>query len=120
MAVAFGLYLPGAAAKADGDAINGRMLFARCQLCHSTKPGETKVGPSLHGLFGRHAGSVQGFAYSEGMKALDIVWTEATIDTFIRRPKALVPGTKMVFGGLGRAEDRADLIAYLKQVLQAE
>ncbi len=118
LAAALGSLQSGPAAGAEGDAFNGRLLFAQCRLCHSLKAGETKVGPSLHGLFGRRAGAVDGFDYSPGMKDAGIVWDEASLDAFLKRPKAVIPGTKMVYGGLGRAEDRADLIAYMKQALK--
>lgn len=71
------------------------------------------MGPNLHGLFGRKAGSVQGFAYSEAMKASGIVWDAKTLDRYLAAPTATVPGTRMV-AKVGNPARRAALIAYLK------
>lgn len=103
---------------APGDAKRGERVFLRCFACHSVKPEETKLpGPNLFGVVGRRAASLDGFEYSPAMQARGregLVWTEAVLDRYIAEPEAVVPGTAMVMNGLTRAQDRADVIAYLK------
>ena len=101
------------AAYADGDAAAGKSVFNKCAICHSPAPGKNSVGPSLFGVVGRHSASVEGFKYSDAMKAANKTWDEATLDVYLTDPKAMLPGTKMTFPGLPKAEDRANLIAYL-------
>jgi cytochrome c len=97
---------------ADGDLAKGEQIYHRCQGCHSID--RNRIGPMHKGLFGRPAGSVPGFDYSAAMKNSGIVWTAATLDLFLQGPRQMVPGTKMTFVGLPKAQDRADLIAYLE------
>jgi cytochrome c len=105
-----------AAAYADGDATLGKRQFAPCTSCHTTEAGAPDmVGPNLHGIFGRKAGSRPDFAYSEAMKNSGISWDAAKIDRFITKPSALVPGTKMSFLGIPNEEVRVNIIAYLQQ-----
>ncbi len=112
-AVAALLLMAGAgAASADGDPAKGEALYARCQGCHSID--RNRVGPMHRGLFGRLAGSVDGFNYSKAMKNSGIVWDEATLDRFLADPRGLVPGTRMTYAGIADPQERADLIAYLK------
>jgi cytochrome c len=99
-----------------GDAANGEDVFKRCRACHQV--GETAknvVGPVLNGLFGRKAGTVEGFAYSEANKSSGITWDEKNFATYIKDPKAAMPGNKMAYAGLKDAEEIADLTAYLQQ-----
>jgi cytochrome c len=107
------------AGAAEPDLVNGRILFARCGICHAltVEGSKGKQGPTLAGLFGRKAGTVKGFKYSPAMRAKGVVWTEETLDAYLTKPKAYVPGTTMIYSGLRRASDRADLIAYLKKSL---
>ncbi|MFN3862432.1 MAG: c-type cytochrome [Roseateles sp.] len=102
-------------AAAAGDAATGRQLFASCANCHAVGPGARHgFGPHLNGLMGRKAASLAGYAYSPALKASGLVWTPATLTTFLRDPGALVPGTKMRYFGLGINETKvADLLAYL-------
>ena len=111
------LALPMAAQAQDaaGDAAKGKQVFAKCQACHSVEAGTNKLGPSLHGLIGRTSGSIDGFRYSDAMKNAHLTWDEATLDKYLSNPKTLVPGTKMVFPGLPKEEDRLAVIAYLKE-----
>jgi cytochrome c len=103
-------------ARADGDPELGKRQFAPCTSCHTVEDGEpTKIGPNLHGVFGRKAGSKADFSYSEALKASGITWDAATIDTWITKPAALVPGTKMAFPGISNPAVRANVIAYLEQ-----
>jgi cytochrome c len=105
-------------ALAGADLAKGEKLFKRCKTCHSLEEGKKKVGPSLFGLFGRTAGSVEGYKYSKAMKESGIVWDEETLDAYLTKPKDLVPKTKMAFPGLKKEQDRIDIIAYLKEATQ--
>lgn len=106
------------AALADGDAAAGEKVFRKCKACHSVEAGKNKVGPSLHGVIGRDAGTEEGFKYSDAMKESGIVWDEETLDAYLKKPKELVPGTRMAFPGLKDEQDRLDVIAYLKEASQ--
>lgn len=98
-----------------GDAAAGKKVFAKCMPCHNADKPQNKVGPTLVGLFGREAGSVEGFKYSDANKNSHVVWTAETLDGYLKDPKAFMPGNKMVFAGIKDDEDRANLIAYLEQ-----
>jgi cytochrome c len=100
-------------ARAEGDAAAGKAVFNKCAICHTTAPAKNGLGPTLFGVVGRHSASVIGFSYSAAMKTADKTWDEATLDVYLTNPKVLVPGTKMVFAGLPKPEDRANVIAYL-------
>ena len=101
-------------AAAAADLANGRTQFKKCEACHTLKQGDNKIGPHLAGLFGRKAGTAPGFAHSTAMKDSGIVWDEKTLDDYIAAPAKMVKGAKMVFAGIAKPEDRADLIAFLK------
>jgi cytochrome c len=104
-------------ALADGDAAKGEKVFVKCKACHENEKGVNKVGPTLKGVVGRKAASVEGYNYSDPMKAKGaegVVWDEATLATYLPDPKAFVPKTKMTFAGLKKPEDVADIIAFLK------
>ena len=100
-------------ARADGDPARGAEVYRRCMACHSID--HDLVGPRHAGLFGRKAGSVAGFNYSPAMRNSGIVWDATTLDVFLRNPQARVPGSYMTFAGLPDDQERADVIAYLKQ-----
>lgn len=100
-------------AKAAGDAKAGQQVFARCAACHSTTPGENKIGPSLAGLFGRKSGSEPGYNYSPALKAANITWDEHSLDQFLANPAADVHGTKM-FISIPAAADRQNVISYME------
>lgn len=110
--VAAALVGPGAYA---GDTAKGQKVFNKCKACHEVATEKNKVGPYLKGLFGRTAGTVEGFAYSDEMKALGIVWSEETLKPYLADPKAVVPKGKMAFAGLKKEEDLEDVIEYLKE-----
>ena len=103
----------GAPAQAAPDALRGEQVYARCQACHAL--AADRVGPHHCGLFGRLAGSVPGFDYSEAMQKSRIVWNDATLDRFLAMPLAVVPGSSMTYAGIADPAERADLIAYLRQ-----
>jgi cytochrome c len=105
-------------ALAEGDAAAGEKVYKKCKTCHSLEAGKNKLGPNLAGIFGRQAGSVEGYKYSAAMASSGIVWDEATMDAFLTKPKDVVPKTKMAFAGLKKEEQRQDLIAYLKEAAQ--
>lgn len=105
---------PAAALAQAGDAVKGKVVFARCALCHDVKPGPKKMGPALNGLFGRTSGTIAGFTYSPAMQKAKIRWDAKTLDAFLAKPSAVVPGNRMAFAGVPQAADRANLIAYLK------
>ena len=96
-----------------GDAAHGKALYQSCEACHSIE--ENDVGPKHRGVVGRRAGTVAGYAYSPALKASGITWDEATLNTWLSNPSALVPGTKMFFK-LDEQQARADIIAYLKEL----
>ena len=105
-------------AYAAGDATHGEAVFKQCKICHAVgataKPGG---GPVQNNLIGATAGARPGYTYSPAMKEAGekgLVWTEENLDKYLENPKAIVPGTKMVFPGVKKPEDRADVIAYLK------
>ncbi len=102
-------------AVAEGDVAKGEKLFKRCAACHSLEAGKKKVGPSLAGVFGRTAGTLEGFKFSKAMIASEIVWDEETIDQYLEKPKTYIPKNKMAFPGFKKPEQRADVIAYLKE-----
>lgn len=102
-------------ANAAGDPEHGQRLFRACVACHTLERGRHRTGPSLAGIWGREAGTVEGFIrYSPALKAADLVWTEETLDHWLADPRALVPGNRMTFPGVKDPEARADLIAFLK------
>jgi cytochrome c len=97
------------------DAARGEEIFRKCATCHTLAAGDrNRVGPRLAGLFGRTAGSVQDFRYTDELRRSGIVWNETTLDAYLKDSEAFVPGTKM-YGGLTLDADRADLIAYLRR-----
>jgi cytochrome c len=111
-AMAAGMLAAGSAQAQD--AAKGEQVFRQCSVCHSTEAGVTKLGPSLHGVVGRKAGTEPGFAYSNAMTSFGKVWDAATLDAYLTNPAAAVPGGKMVFVGIKDATQRADVIAYLE------
>ena len=110
--------LPAAYQAADLD--NGQAKFALCQSCHTVaQGGAAMTGPNLWGIFGRKAGSVADFSYSDGMKAYGIVWDADHLEKWITNPRAVIAGTKMTYLGMENPKDRIDTIAYLKTVTSA-
>jgi cytochrome c len=98
-----------------GDAGHGKSVFAaQCAMCHSaTRNGPTILGPPLFGVVDRKAGSFAGYAYSPGMKAAGFAWSDDRLRAYLPAPRAMVPGTKMTYGGLKNPAQLDDLIAYL-------
>lgn len=106
----------GETARADTE--RGASLFSQCRGCHEIGEGaRNRIGPHLNGIFGRHAASVDGFAYSRSLKragADGLVWTAETLDAFIADPRSLATRTRMSYRGMKDARDRADLMAFLR------
>ena len=95
-----------------GDPDHGAKVYRQCMICHSLD--KNGIGPSHRDVFGRTAGSVPDYSYSAALKGSNIVWNETTLDHWLTNPQAVVPGTKMMFS-VDDAQDRADVIAFLKE-----
>ena len=92
----------------------GEQIYTRCAACHAIESNRT--GPQHCGLFGRRAGTAPGFdTYSKAMRDSKIVWNERSLDVFLQAPTLAVPGTSMGYAGVKGAQERADLIAWLRQ-----
>lgn len=102
-------------ARAESDTAQGQKVFNKCKACHSVQAGKNRVGPSLAGIVGRPAGTAEGYNYSDAMKNSGITWDEESLDKFLTKPKDMVPGTKMTFGGIKKEDDRKALIKYLEK-----
>lgn len=89
-------------------------MFALCSACHSVKPGENGIGPSLAGVFGAKAGHVSSFDYSDAMAGSGLTWDQATLNRYLENPQGVVPGTSMSYGGLKNADQRKAVVDYLK------
>ncbi len=97
------------------DLENGKHKFAQCAACHTlTQGGPNMTGPNLWGVFGRKVGTAANYDYSDAVKAAGFTWDADHINTWITKPSAMIPGTKMTFIGLPDPKDRADVIAYVK------
>lgn len=101
-------------ASLTGDAVKGKRVFSKCMACHSMTAGQNRVGPSLFEIAGNPAGAVANFKYSPAMESAGVVWDDATLDGYLNNPKAFMPGNRMMFPGVPDAQDRADVIAFLK------
>jgi cytochrome c len=105
---------------AAGDPEAGAQVFRPCAACHTLEPGVHRTGPSLAGVFGRKAGTAEGFhRYSDALSSADLVWGEDTLSSFLADPQAFLPGNRMTFPGITDVQARADLIAYLQTATAA-
>lgn len=106
---------------AEGDPRRGAQVFQACATCHSLEPGQHLTGPSLASVFGRKAGTIDGFhRYSGALKESGVVWNEKNLDAWVQNPAALIPRNTMTFPGVRDARARDDLIAYLKAVSEGK
>ena len=100
----------------EGRSAVGAVVFKKCTACHQVGPkARNGIGPILNGVVGRRAGTYPGYSYSSANLESGLVWDDATLARYLREPRAVVPGTKMVFFGLKKGQEIADVIAYLKQ-----
>lgn len=101
---------------AADDPAAGEHVFRLCMPCHAVGPrAKNKVGPELNGLDGRHSGTAPGYSYSDANKKSGVVWGEQTFKKYIHNPRAMIPGTKMIFPGIKNETEVDNLWAYLKQ-----
>jgi cytochrome c len=115
--IAAGLAAGTTAAFADDDVKAGEAVFKRtCAVCHTVEAGKNKIGPSLAGVVGRKSGSIEVFKYSDAMKKADVTWANDTLDKYLTEPKTFIPGNRMAFAGIKKAEDRKAVIDYLDTV----
>lgn len=92
----------------------GRRVFAQCRSCHTIDAGApNRVGPNLHGVFGREIGSLEGFTYSQPVQDANFIWDAEQLDHWLANPQTFLPGNRMAFAGVRNEEQRRDLIAYL-------
>lgn len=98
---------------AEADPTAGEKVWSKCRACHKLD-GADGTGPHLNGVVGRAIAAADGFGYSDALAGLDDAWTHENLSAFLEAPKDWAPGTKMAFAGLNKAEDRANLIAYLE------
>lgn len=118
LAVLAALMLAAAPARA-ADVAAGQAVFNRCKICHTVEAdGRSTVGPNLHGIFGRKAGTLKDFAYSEAMRDSGVVWNDQSLSRYLRDPKSFIPGDRMAFPGIKDETQLADLLAYLHQATQ--
>ncbi len=119
LSVAVAVLCTAAAADDFGDAAAGEAVYRECKRCHQVGPeAKHRIGPHLNGIFGRQAASHDGFRYSKALVQAGeggLEWHADTLDTFLENPRAVAKGTRMSFKGLKDAEDRVNLIAYLRR-----
>ncbi len=98
-----------------GDAALGAKKFALCKACHEISTPKNRLGPSLQGVMGRKAGTLEGFKFSDAMKNSGVTWDVATLAAYLANPKTFMPGNKMAFAGLKKPEDVENMLAYLEE-----
>lgn len=115
IALVSGIAVASAQDAPPGDAAAGEKTAKVCKTCHQFGEGaKNSIGPVLNGVVGRKAGTVEGYNYSEANKNSGLTWDEATLKTYLKNPKAVVPGTKMIFAGFQKESDINNVVAFLK------
>ena len=99
----------------EGNVSKGKKVFGKCKACHKLGDGENGTGPHLYKIIGRKIASATGFKYSGSLKGLEGAWTQDELNEFLTKPSNYAPGTAMSFAGLGKVNDRANLVAYLEE-----
>jgi cytochrome c len=107
--------LPAGPVAAEGDAEAGERVFNRCRACHVVDQEQNRVGPHLVGIYGREAGSVEGYRYSPALADSGIVWDDEAIAAYVEDPRGFIPGNRMAFPGIRNEQEIADLLAYLRE-----
>ncbi len=121
LAFCAGLWGTSSLASETGDPAKGQEVYRACAACHSLAPGRHMTGPSLAGIWGRKAGTVEGFTrYSKAFKQADIIWDEHSLDAWLANPRGYLPGNRMTFRGLPDETQRRNLIAFLRSVSEKE
>jgi len=119
LAFCAGLWGISSLASETGDPVKGQEVYRACAACHSLEAGRHMTGPSLAGIWGRRAGTAEGFArYSDPLRRSEIVWDDTTLDAWLADPRTYIPGNRMTFRGLPDDGERRDLIAFLRQASQ--
>jgi len=103
---------------AQADVKRGEKLFEECRACHAVERGASGVGPSLYGVIGRGAGTLDDFRYSPALKKSGITWSKQTLDAYMLDPQKTVPANRMPYAGMPAARDRADLLDYIQQTFK--
>lgn len=117
LAIALLSLTPMPALAETGDLAEGEAVFkTRCAECHEARDDGSRIGPDLHGLWGRTSGTLEGYDYSPAMKAAGVVWDEVTLSDYLKNPRAYVPQTKMAFNGLKRPGELEDILVYLRSL----
>ena len=111
--VAIGVIAFAVAVTAEVDPDKGKAVFEQCAACHSLGEAGNDDGPTLKGVFGRKAGSLEDYRYSAAMKRSAVTWDAMTLDQYVTDPQAFIPGNRMAFAGISDKAERDDLIAYL-------
>ncbi|MEO1192710.1 MAG: cytochrome c family protein [Pseudomonadota bacterium] len=96
-----------------GNVEDGAKVYRRCSACHVIESGVNRVGPSLYGIIGRQAGTVEGFRYSKANADSGVTWTPEVMFEYLENPRAYMPGNRMAFPGLKNPQQRVDVIAYI-------
>ena len=115
LAAVFAALAVSAGNAAAADAAKGKKVYNKCKACHALKAGKNKVGPTLHGLFGRKAATIPGFKYSKAMKASGVTWDEESLRAYLKKPRKFIKGTRMAFAGIKKKKQMDNLVAYLKE-----
>src|SRR6266545_8066279 len=113
------IILPYRAMAQPGDAARGERMYRACVACHSLEPNRNMTGPSLAEVWNRKAGGLPSFPrYSAALKSAGLIWNDATLDEWLKDPQHFIPGNTMTFPGIRNAQQRADLLAFLKDATQ--